>query len=1669
MAARNGGTSSSSSSTTTTTTTTTTMLLQANTARLKRALREETVEGPAQPKRAKLAEKLALATDLPSARDAVLVGRFLGALSGGGGGEGYLQNGCALAVTRPPAADDADASTASPSALAGVRAAMARALQREIDAKRADAPDTLVVVLKSVRALLSVDDLRAVAGGQAAADAVNGAITALEADARLTPEQVDALQAILDQVQTLVRDADDDDDALPSVLGILNRRIRSLKDETVAQAAELVQVKAQAQALSAQLQVAQTELARVQASLQLAIEALPRARAAGAAEAAAQAAGELEAMRAQLVQAQQATSALQSIVTTTSGSNLLPRLFEAQTRLLQFQAQLAAQASVVTVQQGQGLIEQLQLELPFLIPLLTETIELLENVRRAAGRAAPPRPQLPPPPGPPPPPPGLPPPAPPPGGPPAPPPPPRGWRAYLPLFLGGLRPAAAAAARAPPTAPPTGPPTAPPGLLAGIVGMMVQMQTYVLVVPRLLRGALSAAGTLSGLVSDPNAVAVLDDGIETADERVALLMASLLLNLSFFLEACARRLGRLGVVTEVRTLDTQEALTALAAYRIPERRRVSIALRSGAELVERLQLPPSAAVDATLVLRVLSAQTLSAVAPSEAGGRTALQLLPPPAAGAEEPAPETRLVRYVDAAGRTAVPVLAPTADDDAARELRALLTPAGDRQRQQNVFMVLNRLYGHGPRTTWSLIEPAPAAAPSTALVVAPQPPSVALLTANVPQRVAAAHMLERWLSRQLTLVGASTTVSTLLPPPPLAALLRLPPDQPAPLPPPMPIVPLATPAPTEATDDGALALRTPAPFAPSAQGNALVRVVAGVDEPEVVQGLTALLVVDERGLVPLLEDDDAPAPGALMRPPAQLLSLALSLPGPTAVARHVWPRVQRVDAGGDEKKAMAVFVLTAAATLGSWTVGRRRADAAGGAAARAVDMEEDDDSFVAGLLGTDEFSAYDRSRDLTETWLRFAIPRSLFAPQPPPRVDGDRSEWTIVPRNRPLFNWLTTGGLFTYGALEEDLETQSAPGVLTMASDGIRTTLARLGIPGFAASAAVATADGLTPLSRLLQGAAATFDLAPLLQGSSLTGSILDPHLGAAHALMRDGGSEEAAGHVLLATAAGLRHRPLEALELKTATLSDQARAELASAWPAAQFLVDAHVARQRLVEDAQRRARIDGDASSTSSPKTVRLRHQLEAAQLSSSLDSHVDGLVRHQVPMDTTLSPEPDQWTPTAHQNEATRAVLGLAHAHVAREVQKGRLSATTAAQAQGNMAFHALMATGANGTNGNAGSAAVECPLVAAARDPTSWATLLRVGEEALEVLRTLDQPMDVDALLGRGDGEDLRPRTVAKDFLRAAATGSDPLVQFWSQVAGFANRTLNELLHVEAADAQLSEEESALRLEVGKRVADVQSRLLESIVSGMARATPLTLGAADKQLVVIDQQARKELNDLANGESSRAFFSASVALKQLADKEATSVPPTLSELLGIIADTAGPAREATMQAMASAGSKSIAQLRSVEHSGTLRLSAVSQAALQSAVSKLASTGVTAWELVEGGNEELTTRFAELVAAILTTTTMTTHTTEEKPVPMSHLHLAATKARVVFQKVESAACVYRAAVPPPSLADLASDDAAGAEAARSKHRRRARAVRIAETLAARAGCSVRYTIRGGYRW
>ena len=114
------------------------------------------------------------------------------------------------------------------------------------------------------------------------------------------------------------------------------------------------------------------------------------------------------------------------------------------------------------------------------------------------------------------------------------------------------------------------------------------------------------------------------------------------------------------------------------------------------------------------------------------------------------------------------------------------------------------------------------------------------------------------------------------------------------------------------------------------------------------------------------------------------------------------------------------------------------------------------------------------------------------------------------------------------------------------------------------------------------------------------------------------------------------------------------------------------------------------------------------------------------------------------------------------------------------------------------------------------------------------------------------------------DFLRYIAVANDKVIVFIRTLSGLIGEDADSLLvSADAATAEASKELADQKRQIAGKVADFQTKIVETMIAGAVKESglKLKLGAnQDEQLLVIDGKTEKELSDLASGQSGRPFF-----------------------------------------------------------------------------------------------------------------------------------------------------------------------------------------------------------------
>jgi hypothetical protein len=276
------------------------------------------------------------------------------------------------------------------------------------------------------------------------------------------------------------------------------------------------------------------------------------------------------------------------------------------------------------------------------------------------------------------------------------------------------------------------------------------------------------------------------------------------------------------------------------------------------------------------------------------------------------------------------------------------------------------------------------------------------------------------------------------------------------------------------------------------------------------------------------------------------------------------------------------------------------------------------------------------------------------------------------------------------------------------------------------------------------------------------------------------------------------------------------------------------------------------------------------------------------------------------------------------------------------------------------------------------------------------------------------------------EMLRHLAISQDRLWVFVRLMSGGIGGDVQEVITMaDAATLKAAKAIQDQRVEIAKRVSDMQSKIVETVVASMLKKSEMTMSLEDDTVAVIDAEAKKKLQELASGTSGRPFFEANVALKNLTERNEN--PPRLQDVLNSLANVGAHMQTTLEQSLAEPGaaSASLVELSHPSNSYFVSMRPDAIAAIRSAHEMLNSElGVVGgrrrlalWELVEGGCQVLTHRFAELCGFLLVQTRTSTGVSAMY-VSAQSIHTNASQARVALAKLVAAASAYIARVSPP---------------------------------------------------
>ena len=231
------------------------------------------------------------------------------------------------------------------------------------------------------------------------------------------------------------------------------------------------------------------------------------------------------------------------------------------------------------------------------------------------------------------------------------------------------------------------------------------------------------------------------------------------------------------------------------------------------------------------------------------------------------------------------------------------------------------------------------------------------------------------------------------------------------------------------------------------------------------------------------------------------------------------------------------------------------------------------------------------------------------------------------------------------------------------------------------------------------------------------------------------------------------------------------------------------------------------------------------------------------------------------------------------------------------------------------------------------------------------------------------------------EMLRDIAISTDRLWTFVRTLSGLIGDDASSLL-ITADDASVaaSRELQAQKKITADRVAAFQTKIVESLIGSLMKDSGLRLDAdkAKDELVVINAETAKQINDLASGESGRPFFEANVALRSLTENGTGGkqrLGDVVGQLNGIVSEL-HKSLDAELLTPNTSGA-SLAELSMPRNSYFVKLREDTSAAIRSAFdtfcveSSVKGVGrICLWELVEGCDHTLCTRFADFVGHVL---------------------------------------------------------------------------------------------------
>ena len=292
---------------------------------------------------------------------------------------------------------------------------------------------------------------------------------------------------------------------------------------------------------------------------------------------------------------------------------------------------------------------------------------------------------------------------------------------------------------------------------------------------------------------------------------------------------------------------------------------------------------------------------------------------------------------------------------------------------------------------------------------------------------------------------------------------------------------------------------------------------------------------------------------------------------------------------------------------------------------------------------------------------------------------------------------------------------------------------------------------------------------------------------------------------------------------------------------------------------------------------------------------------------------------------------------------------------------------------------------------------------------------------ELEAALPSGSAEERR-EGLWTELRRDMAISTDRVWMFIRTLSGLIGESADTLITTaDEASQRAAKEVQAQRRQIADRVAQLQSRIVETLIGGLLKDSSLQLSTdASNAMVVVDGETAKQIRDLASGESGRPFFEANVALRNLTDPTKNKPKSLVETIQGFttITETLKSSLERELLPNAGVAGASLAELAMPRNSYFVKLRDDTAAAIKAAFDRWESERgihggirhIYLWELVEGADPMLSSRFAEFVGHLLvqnrTTTGVSAIYTSRQQVAVN-----AAQARVSLARLLNQAAYY----------------------------------------------------------